>query len=1291
MANRVARNVRPSIMTPDYEIARSANPKRNNFDSDTGTNNLLLGIDFIDLKLDTGVIDSSAQVDLIDPHTEIKVPLGPRIDLEDLWDLPIHRPADSINLIDLSSENEDADLVTDVDSIDVNLSSHSPAPDNMEDGYETSSSADLIDLWSESDRYHVRNKKTIRMRPTIDLINLWSDTNVIPVNMELVDFTLRTGVMRHTDSDIDSSGNQYNTQPSMRSMHSFRPNMDTARMTYNRRGLLNWLGRTHPGNSFIKAYQSTTESEDGSMASGPLRPMYTINSISEPEVGSVTSSPLGTVYTSKSSLGLEGGTVTSGPLDTMHTIISISDPDLGSVTSSPLDTVYNSKSNSGPETGNVAYVPLDTMKAAKQDPDSTPTSGGSVPPDTVNSWSFSFAAGLTARLEALKLETGWIWYSGVSNLPQWFLASPCLPWTVAYETKMIKKGVTIVGWLRCGVYLFLRQDHEDVPAGENTDLTAYNEPKGSHRILKMGYPALNDCTVRAMAPLDDHEALVTGHDGGFLRIWNIRCGRVVCWLQGLDDTISCIEAKRNIIVAGSRDGTICVWDLTKDNNNNASLTLKGHTGAVLCLKLHGNYLVSGGHDRGARVWNIETGQCKHVLRGHVKEIQFVCMNDHAIATASADTTDGRNSEIQVWLPDTERFLAGQCTFKSSSSDLLTHLDMVGDDLIAADDCGYVVKWNVTSGERVILNYKEDDGVVALAISEKFVMMGKESGDIYLLDRANLHGIRLLGHASEIWQVGILDVSRVTAAYKKDGHAFLSIWHTSNIARPATKPSTPLSTTTNPSKGSAQETKNKTRSPSNPSPVEGVPPKDNGLTTRGRTLLPQRSNAAQDNGRGMGYGRIQPPSNKPKPRGDPSPTRQREISPAKKQTLSDTASLKNGVAPSRRHTIMRPGALKMPSTKITAPLSKSSAPSFAPPSPRKPPERRSPVQPPTMRRPPSPKKTEMLPPPRSTRSLSLRQPVSASKGPPSVATTHVRHKSQMAQNTKQAEPIPAIGQRARALSTYQRPSSPKKFSKPPTPTPGAEPQPGNMLISSSWPDIAALQTELLQLSLFHSNLLQSHAEWKLDSETRLRKKYDSVAGQYRLVLADETQRQRRLNTQALGLWLSNCREHRGPHDFSEQIQILSQVLQDVSDMIAGRGAQYSQAVKNFEDWLNQAELIRRNRGPGCLDIGAFIDPLGRSWKESLRTLNVRLELCVRQLQVLDILGFGQVEHLEQSALARVARNLTELIQLMTQEIRAMQTLESEVVRSERDSVGLLATQLAGSRNETRAPQIGAWRS
>jgi hypothetical protein len=310
----------------------------------------------------------------------------------------------------------------------------------------------------------------------------------------------------------------------------------------------------------------------------------------------------------------------------------------------------------------------------------------------------------------------------------------------------------------------------------------------------------------------------------------------------------------------------------------------------------------------------------------------------------------------------------------------------------------------------------------------------------------------------------------------------------------------------------------------------------------------------------------------------------------------------------------------------------------------------------------------------------------------MARTHTRHKSQLVQSAKQTEPTPTMGQRPRPLSTYQRPSSPKKFSKPPTPTPGADPQSTHLLIPSSWPDIAALQTELLQLSLFHSNSLQRHADWKSDAESRLRKKYDDIASQYRSVLADETQQQYKLNMQALGLWLSSCHGHPRQHDFSEQVQVLSQILQDVSNMISGvGGGQYSQTVEVFEDWLNQAELIRHGRVSGSVDVGIFVDPLTRGWQESLHAMNAKLELYARQLQVLDILSFGQVERLEQSALVRAVKNLTALIQFMLQEIRAMRTLEAEMVRSERDSVSLLATRLAGSMRETRPPRVGIWRS
>lgn len=294
---------------------------------------------------------------------------------------------------------------------------------------------------------------------------------------------------------------------------------------------------------------------------------------------------------------------------------------------------------------------------------------------------------------------------------------------------------------------------------------------------------------------------------------------------------------------------------------------------------------------------------------------------------------------------------------------------------------------------------------------------------------------------------------------------------------------------------------------------------------------------------------------------------------------------------------------------------------------------------------------------------------------------------------QPDPSPTTQKPRAQFSTYQQHYSPRKPTKPPTPTPGATSGTDSLLIPTSWPDIAAIQTELLQLSLFHFSSLQQHAEWKSESEYRLRKKYDAVAGQYRSVLADEKSRQHQLNTQSLSRWLQNCRDRQGPHGFSEQIQIFSQVLQEVSDLGIGEvTGRYTRALAVFEEWFQQADYIRHQRETtGAVDGSVFVDSLDKAWKEEMYALHAKLELCARQLQSLDILGFGEVEQSSQSALTRVAQGLAESIQLMIQEIRVMRNLEVDIVRSERECVRRIATELAGQRRKMSAPRVGVWRS
>lgn len=286
-----------------------------------------------------------------------------------------------------------------------------------------------------------------------------------------------------------------------------------------------------------------------------------------------------------------------------------------------------------------------------------------------------------------------------------------------------------------------------------------------------------------------------------------------------------------------------------------------------------------------------------------------------------------------------------------------------------------------------------------------------------------------------------------------------------------------------------------------------------------------------------------------------------------------------------------------------------------------------------------------------------------------------------------DPTPATQKSRPQFSTYQQHYSPKKPTKPPTPTPGAATPSDRLLIPTSWPDIAALQTELLQLSLFHSRSLHKQADWRSESEARLHQKFDDVTSQYYSLIEDEKRRQSQLNAQALDCWLQRCGDHQGAYSFSEQIQILSQVLQEVSDLgTCDMNGRYTQVVEAFENWFEGAQFVRHHReSKGMLDGDVFLDPLDQSWKEEVQTLNLKLEYCARQLQNLDIQGSEEVE---QSALARIARGLTESTMLMMQEIREMKALESELVLSEREAISRLAERLMGPQ-ERIAPRLGIW--
>ncbi|KAH3141545.1 hypothetical protein KXW18_001979 [Aspergillus fumigatus] len=290
--------------------------------------------------------------------------------------------------------------------------------------------------------------------------------------------------------------------------------------------------------------------------------------------------------------------------------------------------------------------------------------------------------------------------------------------------------------------------------------------------------------------------------------------------------------------------------------------------------------------------------------------------------------------------------------------------------------------------------------------------------------------------------------------------------------------------------------------------------------------------------------------------------------------------------------------------------------------------------------------------------------------------HVRHRSQIVApsssqgqvsrrsdsessgSTPMTTPGLAAGARPSGqFTTYQQQFSPRKVVRPAASSVASASAHGeDSLIPTSWPEIAALQTELLQLSLLHSSSLQQMAALEAESEEQLQTKYDAVAKTYRAMVGEEKKRQRLLNGQALNRWLENASEHGGRPNFAAQIQAFSQLVQEVCDLTDSLEGKYTMLVQKFEEWFRKVQAIesmRLHRQQGDANHVVFIDPLDRVWKDEVHVMIVKLEQGLRQLQSLDITDYdGPEPALADAALVRTAKGLDVMIASMVDELKVI---------------------------------------
>jgi WD40 repeat protein/tRNA A-37 threonylcarbamoyl transferase component Bud32 len=138
----------------------------------------------------------------------------------------------------------------------------------------------------------------------------------------------------------------------------------------------------------------------------------------------------------------------------------------------------------------------------------------------------------------------------------------------------------------------------------------------------------------------DGASLITAGDGVGVRVWDAESGELVRDLPtGADHSVAALSPSGRLVVAGTSDKSILVWDLEMDK---LLWRVQGHLGRVMDLAfMPGEHrLVTCGYQSLIRIWDLASGEPTLTLRGHAASVRGVAVapNGRWFVSVSRDKT-----------------------------------------------------------------------------------------------------------------------------------------------------------------------------------------------------------------------------------------------------------------------------------------------------------------------------------------------------------------------------------------------------------------------------------------------------------------------------------------------------------------------------------------------------------------------------------------------------------------------------------------------------------------------------
>lgn len=307
---------------------------------------------------------------------------------------------------------------------------------------------------------------------------------------------------------------------------------------------------------------------------------------------------------------------------------------------------------------------------------------------------------------------------------------------------------------------------------------------------------VEDCGLQnndtVLAVLMAHRLVATASSDGKVRTWdtdNNSVEREVRVAPARSLLAACFSPDGHHLVTGSAVGTPKLWDA---KTGDLRKVFEEHRGSVSCVDISSNarFVVSGGYDYSARVWDIETGSCIRALvddeleltagmlpRSHelqLLSVKFSPFDSNVVATTSADCT------AKLWNVQT-----GRCMLKlwheggEHGPHPVTSVCFAanGQDIVTTSD-HYATMWNVHTGHEIRTWEAHTSQVTssAFSVEDSLLLTGSKDGTAKLWDLSSgLCRRTLQGHDGPVSTVALAPDNKLAVTGSCDGQA--KVWNT----------------------------------------------------------------------------------------------------------------------------------------------------------------------------------------------------------------------------------------------------------------------------------------------------------------------------------------------------------------------------------------------------------------------------------------------------------------------------------------------------------------------------------